>query len=97
MHLKFGINELKIELNSSALELVEVVVTADGEDPAYGILRNVIKNKPKNSVNQIRSWHASLSTLREIKTRGSKICVKKVKIRSSHEKLIKPMRVHRCT
>ena len=45
-----GINQLKIELVASALNLSEIVVTAgDTEDPAYGILRQVIKNKPKNN------------------------------------------------
>jgi len=44
-----GNNELKIELSASSLNLAEVVVTADGEDPAYGIMRNVVKNKPKNN------------------------------------------------
>lgn len=45
-----GQSPMKIQLNSAAttLGVVEVVVDKDVEDPAYPILRKVIKNKPKN-------------------------------------------------
>ena len=41
--------ELKIELNSSSLNLVEVVVRADAEDPAYALMRKVVAKKPVNN------------------------------------------------
>ncbi|MEO1261353.1 MAG: DUF5686 family protein [Bacteroidota bacterium] len=44
-----GETELTIELNSSSTDLIEVVVTADGEDPAYALMRKVVANKPKNN------------------------------------------------
>lgn len=44
-----GKNYLKVEMEASALNLAEVVVTTSGEDPAYGIMRKVIKNKQKNN------------------------------------------------
>ncbi|MFK7808281.1 MAG: DUF5686 family protein [Saprospiraceae bacterium] len=44
-----GTNVLKVELEASALNLAEVVVTTSGEDPAYGIMRKVVKRKDKNN------------------------------------------------
>lgn len=43
-----GKEELKIELSSSSVNLVEVVVRADGEDPAYALMRKVVARKPQN-------------------------------------------------
>ena len=43
-----GKPELKIELPSSSVDLIEVVVKADKEDPAYPLMRKVVANKPKN-------------------------------------------------
>ena len=47
-----GETEMKIELASSSVNLVEVVVTASGEDPAYALMRNVVKRKPFNDPEQ---------------------------------------------
>jgi len=44
-----GETELKIELSPSATNLVEVVVTASGEDPAYPLMRKVVARKPYNN------------------------------------------------
>lgn len=43
-----GKTELKIELSSSATDLIEVVVKADKEDPAYALMRKLVANKPQN-------------------------------------------------
>lgn len=61
-----GENELTIKLNASSLNLAEVVVTADGEDPAYGIMRNVIKNKPKNNRENFEAYSCEVYNKMEI-------------------------------
>lgn len=43
-----GKTELKIELSSSATDLIEVVVKADKEDPAYALMRKLVASKAKN-------------------------------------------------
>lgn len=44
-----GTTEMTIELASSSTNLIEVVVTADGEDPAYALMRKMVANKPQNN------------------------------------------------
>lgn len=51
-----GKNELKIQLAASALNLAEVVVTASGEDPAYAIMRNVVKRKKYNNTAKLDAY-----------------------------------------
>ncbi|MFT4761866.1 MAG: hypothetical protein ACI9LN_003849 [Saprospiraceae bacterium] len=51
-----GKNELKIQLSASALNLAEVVVTASGEDPAYAIMRNVVKRKKYNNRDKLDAY-----------------------------------------
>lgn len=51
-----GQKELKIELPASSFDLAEVVVTASGEDPAYEIMRRLVKNKKKNNRKEIPAY-----------------------------------------
>jgi len=61
-----GESELKIQLNASALNLAEVVVTASGEDPAYGIMRNVVKRKPINNLEQREAYSCEVYNKMEL-------------------------------
>jgi Family of unknown function (DUF5686)/CarboxypepD_reg-like domain len=61
-----GKNVLKIELEASALNLAEVVVTTKGEDPAYGIMRQVIKNKPKNDLKNFEVYSCEVYNKMEV-------------------------------
>lgn len=38
------------ELTGEVVELEEVIISSDGRDPAYGIIRQVIDNKKKNAI-----------------------------------------------
>lgn len=40
--------ELNVRLPEESIELAEVTIAADGEDPAYAVMRKVIENRDKN-------------------------------------------------
>jgi hypothetical protein len=61
-----GQTEMTIELASSSVNLVEVVVTADGEDPAYALMRKVVKRKPLNDPEQQDYYSAEVYNKMEL-------------------------------
>lgn len=50
---------LHIELSAMAYDLKEVVITSNGEDPAYKIMRNVISKAPEHAA-MIKSYKADV-------------------------------------
>lgn len=50
-----GYQEINVKLNRSEVSLGEIVVKA-GENPAYRIMRNVIKNKKRNNPDKLKSY-----------------------------------------
>jgi hypothetical protein len=48
-------NEINVEIQPAGISLDEIIVKA-GENPAYRIIRNILKNKKKNNPNNVVSY-----------------------------------------
>lgn len=60
-----AIQQIDFQLQSTSSQLDEIVVKA-GENPAWRILRNIVKNKPQNNINKLSALEFKAYTRNQI-------------------------------